>query len=457
MSEIRSTPRSTTSLTDIAADQLDAIRKRQELVQTSAGLAVSDSNADVGDIAAVTGTTVRNAQARADAVGQPPVTPNAQAAITADTAQGASSFATQLGVVRYSGTDAMSMTAAFMKLDAENLSTNQDIEGYLNLANHYLRQAAFNIERALSGMDPEALLDQADQLEQQAQSMVADAAKDDPEAQKILDMFNGNNPNGVGDAWQSLYDNASREITAAAEADAAGDTAKADAHEAKARSILEAAGIDLSDKDAAAIGKLALEMKAAGDKGNVITAYLDQHPETAQSLLSPEAYSSVKDKGGQAIADAIMAARAEASGGEDSTMTLGLALNAADQETISQLMGSSSAQLQGVLGQVADLLAQAYELRIRAYQSHEALLDAQNAIAEGKTAKGQFGVQDRNMVAQEEILKRLFALTSGQRADLQAKDSLAADAAIANAEAAQLIVDYLQRHETAKRPKEVLG
>lgn len=440
----------TTSNSNDSNNQVQTKKKTLQAQDAGDGLAYSESASNVGDATAILEANVRSAQIRVAATTTPPVTPASTTASTNDATQGVESFAAQVSTVRYEGTDSDSMTAAFMKLEGENLSTNQDIEGFLQLATHYLREAAFNIEKALRNSDPEAMLAQAEQLEQQAYDQIQSAAADNPQAQQALDKLNGNN--GGADAWKALYDNASRELLASAEAYEAGDTAKAEEHEAKARTIMEAAGIDVSDEHAAAMGELALKMKAEGKTGNVITEYVGQNPDVVKTFLSPEEFEAVKDKGGEAIVAKVMEARGEALDGAESSITLGLALNASDQQTLEALMGGSvDPSVMGMLQGAYGLLAEAYEMRIRAYQTHQALLDAQNAIAEGKTAKGQFGIADRNSVGQKEILRGLFALTGGSRADQQARGEAAAEAVRAQEEVSKLLLQYIDNQSAAQR------
>ncbi len=398
---------------------------------------------------------------------------------------GARSFIDNLHALEFAeNNDSDAMTASFLKLESTNMSTNQSIEGFLNQAKHFLRAAAFKIERALANQDPDALLGQADQLEQQAASMIREALEANGasggEIEAMLAELEGTGGgSGMGvdentqQMWTSIYDSASRAIADAAQASkeelealARGDTAaaadartRADAAEARAQTMLEAAGINVSDADAKALGQLALEMKANGDNGNVITKYLDLHPEKAEALLPPEVYAQVKDKGGQAIVDAIMEYQSTQID-PLSMMSLGLAANAADQQALSEMMGAfpEAGAIQGVLGSAADLLIQAYELRMRAYQMKSALLDAQNAIHEGKTDDGQFGVMRRNLVAQNEIMRGFARLTGGSRPDMQAREDANMEARRARPQVVQLMRDMIEhdaRTQIARRGNQV--
>ncbi|MEZ0311170.1 MAG: hypothetical protein ACAI38_05325 [Myxococcota bacterium] len=382
--------------------------------------------------------------------------------------------------------DSDSMTASFLKLETTNMSTNQDIEGFLNQAKHYLREAAFKIERALANQSPEALESQAQQLEQQAGQMIRDAleanGQSGGEIEAMLQELEGSgSSSGTGSSvdentaqmWMSIYDSASRAIGDAARASqeemnalARGDTsaaadahARADAAEGRARTMLEAAGINISNADGEALGKLALEMQANGESGNVITKFLDLHPEKAEKLLPPEIYAQVKDQGGEAIVKAIMEHQASQID-PLSMMSIGLAANAADQQALSEMMGAfpEAGAIQGVLAQAAEMMVQAYELRMRALQMRSALLDAQNAIHEGKTDDGQFGVMRRNMVAQNEIMRGFARLTGGSRPDMQAREDANMEARRSRPQVVQLMRDMVEhdaRTQLARRGTQV--
>ena len=385
-----------------------------------------------------------------------------------DPSAGARSFIENLHALNFSeGNDSDAMTASFLKLETTNMSTNQSIEGYLNQAKHYLREAAFKIERALSKQNPDALLAQADQLEQQAAEMVRGALEaqgmSGGEIDEMLTALetgstNSNVDQNTMEIWDSIYDSASRAISDAAQASLeekealeAGDQARAaaareraDAAEARARTMLESAGIDVSKADAEELGKLALEMKEAGDDSNVITKFLELHPEKAEKLLPPEKYAEVKDKGGEAIVAAIKEHQASQID-PLSVQSLGLAANAADQQALTEIMEKfpEAAAIQGELGSAIDMLIQAYELRMRAYQMKEALLDAQNAIHEGKTDDGQFGVARRNAVAQNDIMRSFARLTGGSRPDMQAREDANMEARRARPQVVQFMRDMI--------------
>ncbi len=397
---------------------------------------------------------------------------------------GARSFIDNLHALDFAqNNDSDSMTASFLKLESTNMSTNQSIEGFLNQAKHYLREAAFKIERALANQNPDALVDQAQQLEQQAAQMIRGALEANGQSGgEIEEMLQELEGTGSGSSsvdentrqmWMSIYDSASRAIADSArasqeevEALERGDTtaaadarARADAAEVRARSMLESAGINISSRDAEALGKLALEMQANGESGNVMTKYLELHPEKAEKLLPPEIYAQVKDQGGAAIVNAIMEHQATQID-PLSMMSIGLASNAADQQALSEMMGAfpEAGAIQGVLGQAAEMMAQAYELRMRALQIRSALLDAQNAIHEGKTDDGQFGVMRRNMVAQNEIMRGFARLTGGSRPDMQAREDANMEARRARPQVVQLMRDMIEhdaRTQVARRGNQV--
>lgn len=397
---------------------------------------------------------------------------------------GARSFIENLHALNFSeGNDSDAMTASFLKLETTNMSTNQSIEGYLNQAKHYLREAAFKIERALANQSPDALLSQADQLESQAAEMIRGALESQGmsggEIDQMLSALESGGEGGSAvdqntmEMWNSIYDSAGRAITESAEAYAeeqealaAGDQAGAKAArdrageaEARARTMLESAGINVSNADAEEIGKIALEMKAAGDKGNPITEFLDRHPEKAEAILPPEKYAEVKDKGGEAILAAIKEHQASQID-PLSVQSLGLAANAADQQAISEIMSQfpEAAAIQGALGGAIDMLIQAYEMRMRAYMMMESLLDAQNAIAEGKTDNGQFGVARRNAVAQGEIMRSFERLTGGSRPDMQAREDANMEARRARPQVMQFMRDMVEhdaRAQRARRPTQI--
>ena len=416
---------------------------------------------------------------------------------------GARSFINNLHALDFAqNNDSDAMTASFLKLETTNMSTNQSIEGYLNQAKHFLREAAFKIERALANSNPDSLLQQADQLEQQAQAMIHQALEDTgqtggPLEQMLNEMSGASGTSGTGtgtsdvmarEAWMHIYDSADRAIRESAlaskeqqEALARGDTAgaaaahaRAEAAEGRARQMLSSAGLIVSPADANAIYTCPMHpeirqagpgscpicgMAASGDHSNVMTRYLELHPEKAEKLLPPEKYAEVKGQSGEKIVEAIMDHQATQMD-PLSMDSLGLAMNAADQQAISGIMGQfpEAGAIQGALHGAADLLAQAYELRIRAYNMKEALLDAQNAIHEGKTDDGQFGVMRRNMIAQNEIMRSFARLTGGSRPDMQAREDANMEARRSRPQVVQLMRDMIEhdaRTQLARRGNQV--
>ncbi len=364
-----------------------------------------------------------------------PATPLAGASPSAKTIQGASSFAHALEDVQYKGDDSDQMTAAFMKLDSSNLSTNDQMESLENQAMHYLRVAAQNILDGLASQDPNALLNQADQMEQQGLAMLGEgsgADGDDAVAVGQSDLAQVNQQQ----AWTTLYNDASDYITKAANLNVQAQAAKqagdmstyntlyqqATDDSDKAHTILDSAGILVSNSDAYALGTLALKMQKEGNTGNVMTEFLNEHPEKAQSMLPEDVYNQVKGQGGQAIVNAIMTQQASlmADSDEAGGVALATASNAASPEGMAALMAENPQLANNPMaGAAAGVLAQAWDLKMQAYEIQETQLDAQNAVDEGKTEQGQLGVQERNQQGNAYDLRLLFNLTSGQRPDQQ--------------------------------------
>ena len=182
-----------------------------------------------------------------------------------------------------------------------------------------------------------------------------------------------------------------------------------------------------------------------------MTEYLNENPEKAQSMLPADVYASVKDKGGQAIVDAVMNQQASlmADSDEAGGVALVTASEAASPDGMSALMAQNP-QLAGNpnASAAASILAQAWDLKMQAYEIQETQLDAQNAVDEGKTEQGQFGIQQRNQQGNAYDLRLLTNLTSGQRPDQQERQTRAAAASKSVQDVARLVRDQVELEQT---------
>ena len=391
-----------------------------------------------------------------------------------DANAGVRSFIDNLHALDFESTnDPDSMTSAFLKLEVTNLSTNQDMERFINQAKHLLREAAMAVAKA---QIDQTLLGRAGQLEQRAARKIREAFQGRPSERVANALDDMERANGGGrmtqqraaESWSRVYDAAGRALRESAkaskeekEAMKRGDhSAAADARQrakdadSRARTMLEAARIKVSDPEA--LRDLALDMEASGDGGNVLTKYLEQHPEAAADALPAETLSQASSQGGQAIADALIAdaATRAASGDAASTAALGRATNAATQQAVSEAQSELPADspLRRTLASAQDMLGQADALRDRAVATQTGIDAAEKVLAEGRTDDGQFGVQRRNMVAQDEIMLGLTRLLGGTRPDQHAREEAHREARRAQEDVVQLLIDFVDRdHASSTR------